>query len=500
MHSTMTVSRRFVITSGILLLMSTLLAAIAITGFSSVSRNVHSLATDSIPGIVYASAIRADVNVLRGAYLQHIAETNDPTIAKLEEQIASTNAQLTVDMKGYEDAITSEEDRQNFARLGPEIEASTRAWDDKARPLSRLSKNVEAFQAFKTGVLPQMDLLRDQLDSMLVWNQKVSDKTIAATNTTLQRSRFSTVLMGLIALALGLGTSWFMVRALNRQLLTSISELSEGAAQIVAAAAQVSSSSQMLAQGSSEQAATIEETSSASTEINSMAQRTTDSSKATADLVARSQEGFAQTNTSLAEMVSAMDRIHASSQKISKILRVIDEIAFQTNILALNAAVEAARAGEAGAGFAVVADEVRSLAQRCSQAAKDTATLIDESIQNSETGRIKVDQVSVAIREVTEESAKIKILIDAINVGSTEQSRGIDQISRSIAQMEQVTQSNAACAEEGAASAEELNAQAETMNEIVGRLGAMVSGTERNAPPSYSGNPAGPRSLVAARA
>jgi methyl-accepting chemotaxis protein/methyl-accepting chemotaxis protein-1 (serine sensor receptor) len=377
-------------------------------------------------------------------------------------------------MKSYEDAISVEEDRRNFAKLGPEIEASKHGWEDKTRPLSQASKNVEAYQALKVEVLPHMDALRTELLLMLEWNQKISDKTIAETAVTVDRSTSLTIMMGLGSLVLGIGISWFMVRAVNLQLRTSISELSEGASQIVAAASQVSSSSQTLAQGSSEQAATIEETSSASTEINSMARRTTDSSKATADIVTRSQENFVRTNQSLSEMVTSMNGIHASSQKISKILKVIDEIAFQTNILALNAAVEAARAGEAGAGFAVVADEVRSLAQRCSQAAKDTALLIDESIQNSEDGKVKVDQVAAAIRDVTAESATIKVMIDEINTGSMEQSRGIDQISHSITQMEQVTQSTAATAEQGAAAAEQLNAQAESMRETVLRLGTMV--------------------------
>jgi len=161
---------------------------------------------------------------------------------------------------------------------------------------------------------------------------------------------------------------------------------------------------------------------------------------------------------------------------MSKIIKTIDEIAFQTNILALNAAVEAARAGEAGMGFAVVADEVRNLAQRCAQAAKDTAALIEESIAKSNDGKTKVDQVAVAIHAITEESGKVKTLVDEVNLGSQEQARGIEQIGKAITQMEQVTQRTAANSEESAAAAEELNAQSETLKDVVVRLSAMVGG------------------------
>jgi len=171
-----------------------------------------------------------------------------------------------------------------------------------------------------------------------------------------------------------------------------------------------------------------------------------------------------------------MNGIGESSEKISKIIKVIDEIAFQTNILALNAAVEAARAGEAGMGFAVVADEVRGLAQRCAQAAKDTAVLIEESIERSVGGRAKVDQVTVSMSSVTAESSQIKVLVDEISSGSLEQARGIEQIGRAITQMEQATQISAGSAEEGAAAAEQLNAQAESMKDVVERLREMVDG------------------------
>lgn len=285
------------------------------------------------------------------------------------------------------------------------------------------------------------------------------------------------VSMLMIALSIGAGILLvWIVRQLTQALQSSIVELRDGADQVASAASQVSSSSQSLAQGASEQAASLEETSASSEEINSMARKNTDNSRSTAELLTQSQGKVTQANRHLDEMVISMNQITDSSGKISKIIKVIDEIAFQTNILALNAAVEAARAGEAGMGFAVVADEVRSLAQRSAQAAKDTATLIEDSIAKSNEGKGKVDQVAHAIQEVTQDTVRVKVMIDEVSLGSEEQSRGIDQIGRAISQMEQVTQNTAANAEQGAAAAEQLSAQSAAMKEIVNRLEVMVGG------------------------
>jgi methyl-accepting chemotaxis protein/methyl-accepting chemotaxis protein-1 (serine sensor receptor) len=265
-----------------------------------------------------------------------------------------------------------------------------------------------------------------------------------------------------------------VVRRVNRDLRGLAADLLEGALQVAAAATQVSASSQSLAQGASEHAATIQETSASSEEVNSMARQNNENSRVAADLVTRSQQRFVETNESLNQMVSAMTNIIIESDKISKIIRVIDEIAFQTNILALNAAVEAARAGESGMGFAVVADEVRNLAQRSAQAAKDTACLIEASIAGSNSGKLKVDEVAAAIREITGESAKIKTLVEEVSHGSREQTRGIEQVVRALGQIEQVTQNVAANAETSAAAAEELNAQSEGLKDMVKRLTDMV--------------------------
>lgn len=279
---------------------------------------------------------------------------------------------------------------------------------------------------------------------------------------------------------------FFIVRRMNVSLRQTAAELSKGAAQVAGAAVQVSSSSQSLARGASEQAASLEQTSASSEQISCMARKNTENTCSAAELVTQSQQRFVRANESLEHTVVAIGEINAQSGKVSKIVKLIDEIAFQTNILALNAAVEAARAGEAGMGFAVVADEVRNLAQRCAQAAKETADLIEESIAKSRDGQAKVDEVNTAIRKITEESVRIKMLVNEVNTGSQEQAVGMEQISRTITQMDQLTQATAASAEESASAAEELTTQSETLKELVARLTAMVGGDDTAS--NYHGN------------
>jgi len=301
-----------------------------------------------------------------------------------------------------------------------------------------------------------------------------------ASTRALEAIEHTRVLEGVLLVVLvfvGTGSAGIVI-GLTKALRSIVVELSGGSQQITAAAGQVASSSQSLAQGASEQAASLEETSASSEEINTMAHKNAESSQAAAQLMTSSQRKFVAANEKLEQMVVAMREINTSSDKISKIIRVIDEIAFQTNILALNAAVEAARAGEAGMGFAVVADEVRNLAQRSAQAAKDTATLIEESIAKSDDGKGKVNDVAAAIQGIIQEAAEVKGLIDHVSGGSQEQRRGIEQVAKAIVQMQNVTQTTAASAQESAAAAQELSAQSETLRGVAARLESMVEGAE----------------------
>jgi len=274
-----------------------------------------------------------------------------------------------------------------------------------------------------------------------------------------------------------LAVAGVVVRRITRDLRSAATELRTNSEQVLSASSQVASSSQSLSQGATEQAASLEETSASMEEMASMTRKNAENSQTAAGLVQETEAAVRDSNAALGDMVTAMTGIRESSGKIAKIIKTIDEIAFQTNILALNAAVEAARAGEAGMGFAVVADEVRNLAQRSAQAAKDTAGLIEDAITRSEAGSAKVEHMAVVISAITDKAGKVKALVDDISLASRQQTQGIDQVTQAIAQMEKVTQTTAATAEESAAASEELNSQAEMSMQTVGQLESMVGGT-----------------------
>jgi len=290
------------------------------------------------------------------------------------------------------------------------------------------------------------------------------------------------VIMGLLGGFLGFWTS----RGIN-QVLKRISEsLSAGAEQTAGAAGQVSAASQSLAEGASEQAASLEETSSSLEEMSSMTRRNAANAGQCNTLMVQVKETMGGMAHAGEEMSRTISQIKASSDDTAKIVKTIDEIAFQTNILALNAAVEAARAGEAGAGFAVVADEVRNLARRSAQAAKETEAKIEESVNNANQGVEVADRVLAALQATVSNAEKVAQLVAEIATASQEQAQGIEQVNTAVTQMDKVTQGNAANAEESAAAAAELTAQAESLKEAVADLLRLVDGQSRQAAASGS--------------
>ena len=280
--------------------------------------------------------------------------------------------------------------------------------------------------------------------------------------------------------AVGLGAAlllgFLFGRGISRPIRAIVEQLTGGAQQTSAAAEQVSASSQSLAEGASEQAASLEESSASLEEMTSMVKRNAEHAQKAKGLAAVMCETAQRGTAEMKEMSVAMDDIQTGSNEIAKIIKTIDEIAFQTNILALNAAVEAARAGEAGAGFSVVADEVRSLAQRAALASRETAEKIEASITKSTRGVAINQRVADNLKAILGCSTEVNALVEGIAHGSQEQSQGIGEITTAVSQMDKVTQSNAAHAEETASASEELNAQAVTLMETVSQLQRLVEG------------------------
>ena len=326
---------------------------------------------------------------------------------------------------------------------------------------------------FAQKVQPSLEEIRRQAASLVEQQARDLASASAVSSAKSARSSAVTIALLLISLGVGAGVLW-LVRHAGAALKDLAARMSDSAERVSGAASLVSGSSQSLSAGASQQAASLEETSASTEEIASITRKNADHALQVAGLMQKSADGAVAVNQSLDRMVEQMNEIGNSSNKIARIIKVIDEIAFQTNILALNAAVEAARAGEAGLGFAVVADEVRNLAQRCAQAARDTAGLIEDSIATSRDGNARLDQMAGDVRAMTESATQVKSLVDEVNMGSQEQARGMDQISRAVMQMEQVTQRTAASAEESASAGADLNSHANALRTLVHEMREMV--------------------------
>jgi methyl-accepting chemotaxis protein len=296
--------------------------------------------------------------------------------------------------------------------------------------------------------------------------------------------------LGLITLGL-IAFGWRLRGQIIRELHRISGAIAEASTQFSHAAGQVSVNSQSLAEGASQQAASLEETSASLEEMASMTKRNAENAQQADQLVKQTRLAADQGAADMTSMTSAMSAIKASGDETAKIIKTIDEIAFQTNILALNAAVEAARAGEAGMGFAVVADEVRNLAQRSAQAARETAEKIEGSIARTTQGVEISGKVARTLNEITAKVRHLDELVAEVASASREQSQGITQVNSAVSQMDKITQRNAATAEESAAASEELNAEAESLKgivhgllELVGSRAAVESEPERAPEPS----------------
>jgi methyl-accepting chemotaxis protein len=406
----------------------------------------------------------------RGLVLSYAMQDPDAAVqyTKLFADSQSRIDRLLTDLRPI---LASDAERKAFAQ----IQENRSEWVPRFQKLVEICQSGDTASAYKLRNANKVISARMHASATaLVAEQR---KTLDAANSTQLQSGLTSNWIALFAILISISLAAVgvvVVRGITLQLRRSIGDLEEGARQVALAAGQVSSSSQSLADGAGEQAASLEETAASSEQMSSMTRRNAGHSQQAAKFMGEVNQRVVEANSTLAGMVTSMQEIGAASTRISKIVRVIDEIAFQTNILALNAAVEAARAGDAGMGFAVVAGEVRNLAQRSAQAAKETAALIEESISRSGQGSSRLGEVAASIQAITDGANKVRTLVDEVEASSSEQAQGIEQISKAVSRIDAVTQRAAANAEESAAAGKQLDAQAHALLEVIEQLRTMV--------------------------
>jgi methyl-accepting chemotaxis protein len=359
--------------------------------------------------------------------------------------------------RGYLNTI-----RTAAAQLGAAVEQIHACW-----------AKMDELGAQRVALDQQMiELVRASADSGL---RHTVDSSLAAVRSLGRASQLT--LGGLAgALLLGVVLAVALTRGITGPVQRIVAGLNDGADQVAVAAGQVAQASQHLAEGASSQAASLEESSSALEQMAAQTRASADGARRASELAQQARANAAAGDQTVAQLNEAMAGISASSDQISKIIKVIEEIAFQTNLLALNAAVEAARAGEHGKGFAVVADEVRGLAQRAATAAGETTGLIEDSVSQAKNGATVAAAAAQTLQAILTDVTQVADLIGGIASSSDQQARGVEQINLAVAQMDKVTQATAAGSEQAASAAEQLQAQSEQLKGSVGDLQALVYG------------------------
>lgn len=468
------IGKRIAVTSALFLAIGAVIGLVGLFSLARVGRSLTGVATESLPGVEKLASMQAIALELRGtSFLMGSPGLTSDYRSKQMVHVNELDQQALEVLQAYGSSV-SEKERPLFEQLSTD----TRSFLDvcrRYREMSLQGKVVEAGQYWSKEGGSRSKAFRASVQKALDADKAGVRGFVTEAESAATFSRILTWSLLLISLVGGSLYAYIVVRNISHILARSAGAIRDSVEQVVSSSTQVASASETLAQGASDQAASLETTSASSHQVSAMTRRNSENSMAAATLMLSVDEQIAQANTKLTHLENSMERISDSSHRIAKIIKMIDEIAFQTNILALNAAVEAARAGQEGLGFGVVAEEVRNLARRSTQAAQDITALIDESVNNADAGNQRLSEVSFAIGAITENATKVKTLIESVSQSAAEQSTGVEYISKSLVQMEQITQQTAAGAEESASASHQMKAQAESLHTVVLELEALAA-------------------------
>jgi len=427
------------------------------------------------------------------SYLLRANDTVAATVRTASGELKKQLAEIASDLKQAEEFDASLADPKKKALL-ESLAVHAASYADGFESVVAQTNAKNGFAAELDKLAPQVadrvTKVRDQVKNL---QQDIGHSAESAQ----ARHEWSVMVLSLVGFAAGIVGAFLITRSVNGGITVLAGRLTSTAEAAAGAAGQVSMASQSLSDGSSRQAASLEETSASLEEMAGQTRRTAEHAQKAEQLAGQTRAAADSGTKDVSALQTAMEAIQNSSAEISKIIKTIDKIALQTDILALNAAVEAARAGDAGLGFAVVADEVRTLAHNAAQAARETAERISEATQRSTQGAEISAQVARRLEEITTKAHEFDALVAEIAVAAREQHQGIEQVTRAVAEMDSVTQANAATAEETAAAAVDLTNQASLLQTVVAELNQMVGVNDARATAPVIASPLTARTAAA---
>jgi methyl-accepting chemotaxis protein/methyl-accepting chemotaxis protein-1 (serine sensor receptor) len=471
----MSTGRRLLVSLGGLVAIMVSLGGTGLYSIGRLAAELDDYSKATVPKIILFGEFKSDVvetrlAVNRGMYSAELKQ--DEPLNGARRAFGDAVDKAAGELDQLRPMLVTEKGKRLVAELSAAV-AEYRATAAAEFGLLAEGKTVEARQFTNDKLAPVSDRILENVNGFISvesgYVKAASERSASATATSKWLSVGLLFAGGAILVVLSV-----VVLGLMRELREMAGELGQGAAQISTAAEQVATSGQGLARSASEQAASVQEMSAAFTQIHAGTRQNGEAARNSAELMHNAQSIGGSVQHSMKAMSDSVEEINHASDAISKTVRVIEEIAFQTNILALNAAVEAARAGEAGAGFAVVADEVRALAHRCAEAARDTTSLIERSVNSARNGKARLADVTSTWAQSAEIRTKVNQLSDSIATSSTQQAGQIQELQTAVIQLSAVAQNVAAQSEENAAAGQELSSQSTTLAALAERLHVLV--------------------------